>query len=179
MQGSSATTKMSTNSENKSNLFHLPTEGPHNLQNCFNVILNRKKLVVKRDELENILQTNLNINTGKLNTRLISVLADSLVMYMKLWPGWQKSAFYFTGKLAYDDWFERFRQYLMYKMNFIITREQEYLDLMKGEDSGSMAVVCVQTDEIKKKEVASYSLMIHGQPSMLNNLIFLQRGGEF
>lgn len=155
-----------------------PSNGPHDLKNCFDVILRRKKLVVKRDELEAILKNNLNVNTEDLNTRLANVLADALVHYMKLWPGWSRSAFYFTGKLSYDDWFERFRQYLMYKMNYIIREEDELLKLAFQKEDASKTSVGCQTDPIKRKDIAPYTIKIKGQPSVLNNLIFLQRGGE-
>lgn len=156
-------------------------EGLNDLNNCFNMILNRKKLVVKRDGVEAIMKNDLSIDTAKLNSRLASVLADSLVMYMRMWPGWQKSVLYFTGKLMLEEWFEQFRQYLMYKMNFIITNEKHYLDLLKPDDfDDNNKEVGVQTlPKTGKKEMSPYSLVIHGTASMLNNFIFMQRGGEF
>lgn len=166
-------------SEDNTEGLPLPPESQHDLKNCFNVILNRKKLVVKRDELEAILQNNLNIDIAKLNSRLASVLADSLVMYMRMWPGWQNSVLYFTGKLMVEDWFEQFRQYLMMKINYIILNEKHYLDLLKLDNFGNTADAGLQTWQINKKEMAPYSLMIHGTPSILSDVIFMQRGSEF
>lgn len=148
------------------------------LKNCFNLILNKNKLLLKRDQVQLILQNNLNIDRSKLNARLAFVLEDALVYYMKNWPGWQRSKQYFLGKLSYDDWLEKFVHYLTYKMNYIISEEDEFLKMVCPKKDDNRVTIGVQTDPLVKKEIAPYIIKVHGQPSVLNNLIFLQRDGK-
>lgn len=152
------------------------------LKKCFSALVNRKQIIVQPDVIKVILQSELNIKFNSLNPTLQSVLQDSTIFFMTVWPGWKKSVEYFNGKLPFKDWFEKFVQYLMFQLNHIITNEVKYMQ--KAKESS------IQTSKVDKETMTEhmagvpkpdspFGLLICGPPWVLNNLAFFEADSKY
>ncbi|XP_018333597.1 uncharacterized protein LOC108742777 [Agrilus planipennis] len=161
------------------------------LRQCFTTIVDRKPLHVSMSSLRHILATDLNVNILTLQVGMDNVLAEALAHYMKLWPGWSRSSEYFTGQLLFKKWFEKFRQYLMYKLNYIIMKSQSLglvdndVEIVEPKEKKDSLDAGVQTDPVvyninqqENKPDSPYKLSISGPPYILNTLVFVKQGND-
>lgn len=144
----------------------------------FEAVIKSQELEVDQNQLEKVFCVDLTIDTVKLNKRLVGVLGEALVYYMTTWPGWQRSNEYSSGQLPCKEWYERFRQYLIFKSNFIIKNAPKFTEEVSKETKDET----IQTDLSIKindddKRTAPYVLNISGPPSILNNIVFMEANG--
>lgn len=143
-------------------------DGDVDLYSLFKAVFNGRALDLNRRKMEYILNVDLKVITEHLDRRLVSVLSESLVYYTTLWPDWIILTDLPRRESA-D--FERFTQYLNFKVNYIIKHAVEYHERKVTYEKG------VQT-EILKKQLAPYNLIIGGPASVINNLVFAKHGGD-
>ncbi|KAK4874907.1 hypothetical protein RN001_014267 [Aquatica leii] len=144
------------------------------LNSIFKAVLSGDVLELDETHLKYILENDLTINISKLDERLVKVLSESLIYFMSIWPGWQRSSEYQKGQLQYNDWFEKYRMYLIYKSNFVLTSAPKYTkSTTKGHNQST------QTEEkVVAKKVAPFTLFIGGPPAVLNNIVFIEKNGD-
>jgi len=145
------------------------------LNRFFAAIVKCEKLEVGEQDFEHFF-IDLMISKEKLNWKLMRVLREALLYYISVWPGWQRNKQYFSGQLSYKAWFERFRQYLIFKSNFIVKNVSRFSD-----DVENVKDATVQTDFSNKsiqKRLAPYTLIVGGPPAVLNNVVFLENKGN-
>lgn len=184
-----AETAKSKENSNVKNLEVKETLKSSILRKCFTAIVDRKQVDLDIKELHRILKDELFIPVETLQERLVSVLPFMLVFYIKSWPGWQKSKEYYSGKLNFREWFDKFRQYVVVKINYIIKNGyQEALQAVTREwkhesrpqkfakdfrDQGA------QTDYLNPKIFAPFSISIEGPPTLLGTINWKTSKGRF
>lgn len=157
------------------------------LKKCFSALVDRKQVNLELDVLKLMLKHELQINTETLDENLSSVLPFMLALYIKNWPGWQRSKEYYSGKLNFKDWFEKFRQYIVVRLNYLIKNgynlaiEMLREDMKKEKSSVSNEVMLKsqdsQTDYLMPKSVAPFTISIECPPKLMGSLIFTENGG--
>lgn len=157
------------------------------LKKCFCALVDRKQVNLELDVLKLMLKHELLINTDVLDENLSSVLPIMLALYIKNWPGWQRSKEYYSGKLNFKDWFEKFRQYIVLRLkNIIKNGYNNAIELLreevKKEKSGSTKDVILkeqgsQTDNLMPKTEAPFTITIECPPNLMGSLLFAESGG--
>lgn len=158
------------------------------LKKCFTALVDRKQVNLDVDVLNLMLKKELQINLDALDKNLAEVLPIMLVMYMKSWPGWQRSKEYFSGKLNFKEWYEKFRQYIVVRLNYLIKNGyNSVLEEMRREKkregdrvhpSRTYTEHGSQTDALAPKEFAPFNICIDCSASRINTLIFSESGGK-
>lgn len=158
------------------------------LKKGFSALVDRKQVNLELDVLRLMLKHELQINTDALDENLSSVLPFMLALYIKNWPGWQRSKEYYSGKLNFKDWFEKFRQYIVVRLNYLIKHGYNQAidmlcDEMKVEKSALMKDVTLkaqgsQTDNLMPKSSAPFTIMIECPPKLVGSLLFTENGGK-
>lgn len=158
------------------------------LKKCFTALVDRKQVNLDIDVLNLMLKKELQINLDVLDKNLAEVLPVMLVMYMKSWPGWQRSKEYFSGKLNFKEWFEKFRQYIVVRLNYLIKNGyNSVIEEMKREKKREMDRLYPnrtflehgsQTDALTPKGFAPFSICINCPPSFVNSVVFTDSGGN-
>ncbi|KAF2879293.1 hypothetical protein ILUMI_26885 [Ignelater luminosus] len=145
----------------------------------FEAVIKSQELEVDQNQLEKMFCIDLTIDTAKLDKRLVGVLGEALVYYMTTWPGWQRSNEYSSGQLQCKEWYERFRQYLIFKSNFIIKNAPKFTEEVCKEtkDETIQTDISIQMSEDDKR-TAPYILNVSGPPSILNNIVFMEANGH-
>lgn len=138
-----------------------------NLNKCFSSIINDRVLKVTVEDLKLILKDDLEGLSGSAKD-IENVLVNMLPYYMKIWPGWSKAEEYSSGKLSYNVWYEKFRQYLMYKICYIIKSKENYLS-----ETTKKAVTANKSLQTETDMYPPFSLHISGPPNILTNMVFL------
>ncbi|XP_018563392.1 uncharacterized protein LOC108905101 [Anoplophora glabripennis] len=152
------------------------------LKKCFTALVDRKQVNLDIDVLNLMLKKELLINLDVLDKNLAEVLPVMLVMYMKTWPGWQRSKEYFSGKLNFKDWYEKFRQYIVVRLNYLIKNGYasviEEMKREKKRDVDRLNPIKTytehgsQTDALAPKSFAPFSICINCPPSVVNSVVF-------
>lgn len=173
-----ATTKEPTKSNREKNT---------GLKKCFSALVDRKQVNLELDVLKLMLKHELQINTEILDENLSSVLPFMLALYIKNWPGWQRSKEYYSGKLNFKDWFEKFRQYIVVRLNFLIKNGYNHaIDMLRDDlkkkpsdlnDGVEFKSQGSQTDNLGPKDDAPYTIVIECPPKLMGSLIFTESGG--
>ncbi|XP_022904160.2 uncharacterized protein [Onthophagus taurus] len=159
---------------NKNALAKQPiTEQTNLLKEYFNSVANREVLHLNVKSVTPVLSVNLGIDLKMVSTRMKYVLAEALCYFMKVWPGWSTTDY--KNPLLKDDCFSKYQDYLRSKLMYIIDNESQFRkdgDFQRGE---TVSVEC-QTDIPSKtnKAEAPFNLVITGQPSVLNNIVFIE-----
>lgn len=175
MQSAMATVKDKNNREKNTGL-----------KKCFSALVDRKQVNLELDVLKLMLKHELQINTDVLDENLSSVLPLMLALYIKNWPGWQRSKGYYSGKLNFKDWFEKFRQYIVVRLNYLIKNGynlaiESLRDDMKKETELSkdleMKEQGSQTDNLMPKGIAPFAITVECSPKLMGSLIFTENGG--
>ncbi|KAJ8948105.1 hypothetical protein NQ318_008458 [Aromia moschata] len=158
------------------------------LKKCFAALVDRKQVNLDEDVLKLMLKKELQINLDALDENLSSVLPIMLVTYMKAWPGWQRSKEYYSGKLNFKDWYDKFRQYIVLRLNFLIKSgyntiiEEIKQDRRKAiaQSNPNKAVVerGMQTDYLAPKGLSPFAISIDCPPSVLNSILFADAGDD-
>lgn len=157
------------------------------LKKCFSALVDRKQVNLELDVLKLMLKHELQINTDILDDNLSSVLPFMLALYIKNWPGWQRSKEYYSGKLNFKDWFEKFRQYIVVRLNYLIKNGynnaiEMLWDDMKKEKSALTNIDLKeqgsQTDNLMPKSTAPFTISIECPPKLMGSLIFTESGGN-
>lgn len=150
------------------------------LRECINTILKRELLHLNLKKVSDILANDLHINTRNISPRMKYVLSECLCYYIKMWPGWKQYEVVCTNERAKVEYIEKFKQYLIFKINFILENERVFVQEDANKKSCRMVSQEIQTDPISKKNKpdAPYNLVISGQPNVLNNIVFIEMDGE-
>ncbi|KAJ8975534.1 hypothetical protein NQ317_003876 [Molorchus minor] len=129
-----------------------------------------------------MLRKELQINLDTLDEDLASLIPLMLVIYMKTWPGWQRSKEYFSGKLNFKEWYQKFRQYIVLRLNFLIKNGyNNVIEEIKQEKKEEMARLSpnrsfkehgTQTDYLAPKGFAPFTIALDCPPSVLNSIVF-------
>ncbi|KAJ8931590.1 hypothetical protein NQ314_015452 [Rhamnusium bicolor] len=152
------------------------------LKKCFTALVDRKQINLDVEVLRLMLRKELQINLDTLDEHLASVMPLMLVVYMKSWPGWQRSKEYFSGKLNFKEWYEKFRQYIVLRLNFLIKNgygnvvEEIQCDKKNEAALRNPNRVCIergtQTDNLAPKGFAPFKISIECPPSVINSVVF-------
>lgn len=148
-----------------------------NLEACFKQILNGEPVEVDIDNANDLLNS-LNINRNGLHSKIKTVLPFLLIHFIRSWPGWQKSGAYFDKKISFEDWFKKFKEYLSFKLNFLIKNEIqkvcEEVEQLTFDSSYLFGIDnSTQTENVDQSE-APYSIEIIGPPRFLNTMVFAE-----
>ncbi|KAJ8926025.1 hypothetical protein NQ315_009880 [Exocentrus adspersus] len=159
------------------------------LKKCFTALVDRKQVNLDLDVLNLMLKKELLINLDGLDKNLADVLPIMLVMYMKSWPGWQRSKEYFSGKLNFREWYEKFHQYIMVRLNFLVKngynsvieemRREKKVEMEKLFPNKSYTEHGAQTDVLAPKGFAPFSITINCPASCVNSIVFAESEGSF
>ncbi|CAH1998046.1 unnamed protein product [Acanthoscelides obtectus] len=146
------------------------------LRKCFLSLVDRKILYLEIEELNTILNNELMMNTKNLDSDLTDVLPYILCYYIKHWPGWQRSKEYFSGKLHFKDWYDKFKQYIVLKMNYAIRNAYPAAMKMESEEMKAKLEKCItrgsQTDYLSTKGTSPCSIVINCSSNAVNTLVF-------
>lgn len=158
------------------------------LKKCFSALVDRKQVNLELDVLKLMLKHELQINTDNLDDNLSSVLPFMLALYIKNWPGWQRSKEYYSGQLNFKDWFEKFRQYIVVRLNYLIKNGYNNAIGMLWDDIKKVKSVSTkevdlkqqgsQTDNLMPKSNAPFTISIECPPKLMGSLIFTDSGGN-
>lgn len=142
------------------------------LENCFRQILKGNAIELDTENVYELLN-NLNINMNGLQPKLTNILPCLLVHFIKIWPGWQKG----SGKeISFNEWFQKFKEYLSFKLNFIIKSEIQKLceeveqfsidgPYLFGIDNST------QTEQMDKP-LAPFAIEVQAPARFLSTMIF-------
>lgn len=161
----------STNSINKS------SDDNSLLEKCFQQIVKGNLVEMDVNNVYDLLSY-LEINMNGLQPKIQTVLPFLLIHFMKTWPGWQKSMEYFKEEITYLEWFKKFKQYLSFKLNFLIKngiedvhKDVEQLSInspfLFGIDNGT------QTCNEYEKLLAPFKIEVKAPPKYLNTVAFI------
>lgn len=151
------------------------------LDQCFKEIIEGKPLSLEIATLNNILNKGLGINLNYLKPRVKYILPYMLVHFITSWPGWKKIVHYQKKEITFENWFKRFKEYLIFKMNFMIKNDYDKaLALLKHnsvefeENVVEKTDTSTQTNPNIEKVTAPFSIEIFGPPKVLNSLVFCE-----
>ncbi|XP_018563395.1 uncharacterized protein LOC108905102 [Anoplophora glabripennis] len=149
------------------------------LEDCFRSVVEGNSIEFELENLNNILKKDLQVNFYYLKSRLKHVMPYMLVHFINCWPGWQKSGFYINKQITFKSWFAKFKEYLVFKINYLIKNDYEKVSVMLKtnppiEDSISKIDNSTQMNIPLEKTVSPYTVEIQGVPKMLNSLIFCE-----
>ncbi|CAG9821152.1 unnamed protein product [Phaedon cochleariae] len=148
------------------------------LKKCFSALVDRKQVNLDIDVLRLMLKHELLVNVEALDDNLSSIMPFMLVLYIRNWPGWQRSKEYYSGKLNFREWFEKFRQFIVVRLNFLIKNGyNEAIEMIKedrkqGKPNSSFRELGAQTDYLAPKGLAPFSISIQCPPRVLSSLVF-------
>ncbi|KRT84649.1 hypothetical protein AMK59_1136, partial [Oryctes borbonicus] len=178
-------TKLATMSTKKSFLKETPnlrkvTQKDHHLRECINTILKGGVVQLNMKKVLEILVEDLHFNVRNITTRMKFVISECLCYYIQGWPGWKKYDQICTNERAKVAYIEKFKRYLIFKINYVLRNELLFNQEVVDKKSDSMVCREVQTDAIGKrnKPDAPYNLVISGQPNVLNNIVFIEMDGD-
>lgn len=148
------------------------------LENCFSKIIGGEAIEIDLSNAYNFLNE-LQVNCNNLQPKSSTVLPFLLVHFIKSWPGWQKKTAYLNNKITIDSWFKKFKEYLTFKLNFIIKSEiQKMCDDIEQLSINNQFLFGIdnstQTDMSVVKYTAPYSILIEAPPRFLNTIIFME-----
>lgn len=152
------------------------------LLKCFSALVDRKQVNLELDVLILMLKKELHIKVDSLDPQLSAILPYILVFYIKNWPGWQRSVEYYSGKMAFKVWYEKFYKFITIKLNETINihykEAKEGIDKTKSEEVKKnyllKKITCknTQTDYSAPKVLSPFSIKITAKPVLLNTLVF-------
>ncbi|KAG5895526.1 hypothetical protein JTB14_010670 [Gonioctena quinquepunctata] len=150
---------------------------PLSLEECFRHIVEGKQVELDLNTLNVILKKNLQVNFNLLNPKVKTILPYMLVQFIKTWPGWQKSSNYLNKQITFESWYEKFKEYLIYKVNYMIKNDfDKAVALLKNcapiDDVLFKIDNSTQTSSVGEKPAAPFSIEVHGPPKVLNSLVF-------
>ncbi|CAH0564828.1 unnamed protein product [Brassicogethes aeneus] len=156
----------------------------YNLMLIFKDILSNKKIKLELSTISKIIKEDLSINLDDLSQNIKDVLLRMIIVYIRSWPGWGKSSDFFDGVLSLEEWFKRFKEYLNYKLKYIIKNGyKENVEIVKKENNeklqkkinnGLKAEHGTQTDNLAPKGYAPFTICIECTPDIINTLVFTQ-----
>ncbi|CAH1164082.1 unnamed protein product [Phaedon cochleariae] len=149
------------------------------LEDCFRDIIDGKQLVLETDTLNHILRKSLQVNINALKPKVIYVLPFMLVHFIKSWPGWQKNTSYVNKQITLESWYEKFKEYLIFKINYTIKNDIDKASVLLKCVSIEESVLfkidnSTQTNPITEKILAPFSIEVSGPPKVLNSLVFCE-----
>lgn len=148
------------------------------LEEYFKNITEGNCIEFELENLNNILKKDLQVNFHYLKPKLKYVMPYMLIHFIKCWPGWQKSGNYLNKQISFNNWFTKFKEYLVFKINYLIKNDYEKVVGMITANPPIEESVLFKIDNStqisvpKEKTVAPYDIQIQGTPKMLNSLLF-------
>lgn len=162
-------------------------EKTNGLKKCFSALVDRKQVNLEEDVLKLMLKYELQINMESVDSALSSVLPIMLAFYIKNWPGWQRSKEYYSGKINFKDWFDKFKQYIVLRLNYLIKNGyNQAIAMLKEEVKAEKKQATIhtemiehgtQTDNLLPKTSAPFTIRIECAPKLMGSLIFTESGG--
>ncbi|XP_056648104.1 uncharacterized protein LOC130452708 [Diorhabda sublineata] len=160
---------------------YIKNKNSNALRKCFQALVDRKHVKLDISVLSLILKYELLVDLDGLSPDLSSALPYMLVFYIRNWPGWQKSKEYYSGKLNFRDWFTKFREYIMFRLNYLIHHgyaavlnsiTEERKDEFKKK-SNNFVDKEVQTELSEATiDIAPFAINIQCPPKMLSSFVF-------
>ncbi|CAG9853584.1 unnamed protein product [Phyllotreta striolata] len=144
------------------------------LKKCFQAIVDRKKVNINMLTLKKMLEHELRLDMRSVQKDLKSILPLMLVIYIRNWPGWQRSVDYFTGNLTFRDWFVKFRHYVTLKLHSIICNgykkalEEIAAEKLQQPDKST------HIEEIPSDSIAPFCLSVEYSPNTVD-LVFTRK----
>ncbi|XP_072388513.1 uncharacterized protein [Diabrotica undecimpunctata] len=157
------------------------SEKPNSLETYFKNIIDGKKIETDTTKLDKILEQSIDLNFTGMNPKLKFILPYMLVHYIKIWPGWKKAAQYHEKRISFENWYVKFKEYLIYKINFMIKNDFEkslamirYNTCVLDERKVTKCDNSTQTSSNVDKTTAPFTIEISGPAKVLNSLIFCE-----
>ncbi|KAG5895527.1 hypothetical protein JTB14_010671 [Gonioctena quinquepunctata] len=158
------------------------------LKKTFTALVDRKQVNLDLEVLKLMLKHELLVNMDSLDENLSSLMPFMLVSYIKNWPGWQRSKEYYSGKLNFREWYEKFRQYIVVRLNFLIKNGyNQAIDMIREDRKNesnqlnpnrSFQEHGTQTDYLAPKGLAPFAISIQCPPKVLSSLVFTDSGDD-
>lgn len=155
------------------------------LKKCFSALVDRKQVNLELEVLRLMLRKELNINFSALEPDLADILPYALVHYIKTWPGWNRSAEYYSGLITFKSWFDKFSNFITLKLNETINvhykeviahqKKIDKYDVVKKYITEQLKDKGIQTDNVSKV-TAPFTIHVTAKPSVLNTLVFTHNG---
>lgn len=152
------------------------------LRQCFSALVNRKQVHLELEVVQLMLRKELNIKLNLLDPVLAGSLPYLLVYYIKNWPGWQKSVEYYSGKITFKTWYDKFLKFVTFKLNDVINnRYTEAVEELSGDELNAykkrytlkkVADGNTQTDNLAPKSESPVCIHITAKPDLLNTIVF-------
>lgn len=136
---------------------------------CIDVISKNEILRLNVKKVCHIITNDLNICLENASIELQHILCECFCYYMKVWPGWKDYHNKCVSLETTQKWHAEFKKYLQLKLQFVT----QHTGLFLPED------ISVGKDKKKSKSEAPYTLVIEGQPSFLNNILFFESNGKY
>lgn len=160
----------STSATNTENVENKDFSQEYSLQDIFKQVIEGKPLEVDINNIKVIMKQNLMIDISNLKSKLQCVLPYMVVHFIRSWPGWQKSYQYFQKQITFENWFEKFKEYLSFKVAFFI---KNYGKTLLTDEDYRFKTEGTQTSPMEK-ENSPFVLEIRGPPRILNSLVFCE-----
>ncbi|XP_057669915.1 uncharacterized protein LOC130902101 [Diorhabda carinulata] len=149
------------------------------LKGYFKQIIEGKKVEADITVLNSILSTTLGINVTILHPKFKCILPHMLIHFIKCWPGWKKAYQYYSQQITLEDWYQKFKEYLIYKFQYMIKNDCEevvamlrYQGVKLVDEVVDKQDVDTQTNHNVEKTIAPFSVEVTGTPKILNSLVF-------
>ncbi|XP_050314386.1 uncharacterized protein LOC126748897 [Anthonomus grandis grandis] len=158
------------------------------LRQCFGALVDRKQVSLELDVLRLMIRKEMGIHIDKLEPELGNLLPYLLVYYIKNWPGWQKSKDYYSGKILFKTWYDKFHKFITFKLNEfkllhyheigcrLLTTKAERIK--KKYMWGEIVDKNTQTDNLVPKIMAPFHISITTKPILLNTIVFSDSGND-
>ncbi|XP_028138409.1 uncharacterized protein LOC114332832 [Diabrotica virgifera virgifera] len=156
-------------------------ENPFSLESYFKDIIAGKQIETDVNKLQEILEKSIGLSFHNMNPKLKFILPYILVHYIKIWPGWKKTSEYHQQQISFESWYLKFKEYLIYKINFMIKNDYEkglamvrYNATVLEEREVSKCDNSTQTSSNADKTTAPFTIEISGPARVLNSVIFCE-----
>ncbi|XP_045476816.1 uncharacterized protein LOC123682306 isoform X1 [Harmonia axyridis] len=144
------------------------------LDNIFKrIISTNSEIELTLDILNHVIEYDLNINFNGLDDDQKLALPYMLMRYIKNWPGWSRKEEYDNGSIALEDWMLRFRNFIYYKMQSLVTKTlPDMVNSQKKSKLNTVHVKDISTQSVSLGNFINFSIDLSGPASLLNNLVF-------
>lgn len=149
----------------------------YNLEECFRAILAKKPVTISAGTAYKIIIQLCNTPITYGDHRLKSILPYMLMHHMTIWPGWQKILKYKSNNLEFNKSLDVFKNYLTYKINYIIKNDfkkalNQYLNDDKANKADKLTSDAFTQTECQIKDFSPYTIVVNTPADCISRLLF-------
>lgn len=134
------------------------------LNDCFSAKISEHDVELDVLTIKNIISSDLSIKL-KNDEVTDAKIIESIPIFMNEWPGWSRLDEFVRGEIDYETWFEKFRQYLIYKTSTLLKNNR-----CRKRNKNTLIQTPGVTPNIKPDP--NYTLVLSGPPRIVSNLVF-------